>query len=143
MKAHLHTILTPFVLLLALALGAAPIHAADGASPGKVNINEAEVGQLTFLPRIGPALAQRIIDFREENGKFESTEDLILVRGIGEKTFALLEPFVATEGKTTLARKLRTSDAEAAHGSGSDGKKSEKPASKEEDAGEDRSDRPS
>ena len=85
---------------------------AMAAPAPQVNINTAGVSELAFLPRVGPALSQRIVDFREENGKFKDTADLMLVRGIGEKTFQLMEPYVSTSGETTLDSKVRTSDAE-------------------------------
>ena len=66
------------------------------------------------MPRIGPALAGRIVEFREENGKFQRPEDLMLVRGIGEKTLELLKPFVTTAGETTLASKVNLSRAQEA-----------------------------
>jgi len=77
------------------------------SSQGVVNINTATAEQLDLLPRIGPALASRIIDFREANGKFKSTEELILVRGIGESLYGTLEPFVTVEGTTTLKAPVR------------------------------------
>ncbi len=80
--------------------------AATGAA-GKVNINTASVQQLQLLPRIGPALAQRIVEFRSANGAFKTPEELIAVRGIGEKSFANLKPFVTVEGETTLKEKVR------------------------------------
>lgn len=104
------------VLVLALALSSLPVlaetdPAEEGSDTSKaaqvVNINTADASQLALLPRIGPALAQRILDFREENGKFEAAEELILVRGIGEKTFELLEPYVVVKGETTLTTKVR------------------------------------
>ena len=55
----------------------------------------------------GRRIAQRIVDYREENGSFQAAEDLMLVRGIGEKTFELLEPYVTLEGETTLTDKVR------------------------------------
>lgn len=83
------------------------------AESGVVNINTAGASELANLPRVGPALSERIVEFREENGKFKDPADLMLVRGIGEKTFQLMEAYVTTQGETTLDTKVRTSDAEA------------------------------
>lgn len=94
------------MLLLALASAAAP--AAEDAA-GKVNINTASLEQLRLLPRIGPVVAERIVEFRDQNGGFKSTEELLLVSGIGERTFELLEPYVAIEGETTLEEKVSSS----------------------------------
>ena len=58
-----------------------------------VNINTATLDQLQTLPGIGPVLAQRIIDYRKTNGPFSSVEDLIKIKGIGEKTLAKLKPY--------------------------------------------------
>ncbi len=54
---------------------------------GVVNINTAGISELVTLPRIGKKIAQRIIDFRKKNGRFKRIEDLMKVKGIGEKTF--------------------------------------------------------
>lgn len=54
---------------------------------GLVNINTANQSELDTLPGIGPALAQRIIQYRETNGLFQSIEDLKNVSGIGDKNF--------------------------------------------------------
>lgn len=75
--------------------GSAPTGAA-GAPAGKVNLNAATVADLDGLPRIGPALAQRIIDYRLANGQFSSVDDLRNVTGIGEKTFAGLKDLITT-----------------------------------------------
>ena len=56
-----------------------------------ININTADVKQLTELPRIGESTAKRIIEFRKKNGKFKRIQDLMKVKGIGEKTFKKLE----------------------------------------------------
>jgi competence protein ComEA len=80
------------------------------AAQGKVNINTADVEQLTMLPRVGPVVAQRIVDFRDQNGNFKSAQDLLLVSGIGDRTFDLIQPYVSLEGETTLSAKVSTSD---------------------------------
>ncbi|MDN5344700.1 MAG: competence protein ComEA [Clostridia bacterium] len=58
---------------------------------GKVNINTATLAELDTLPGIGPTLAQRILDYRQEKGVFRTIEDLKNVAGIGEKKFADLK----------------------------------------------------
>ena len=58
---------------------------------GLVNINTADARLLDTLPGIGPAMAQRIIEYRETQGRFETVEDLKRVRGIGEAKFAKLK----------------------------------------------------
>lgn len=65
--------------------------AAGGAGPaagGLVDLNTADAAALQQLPRIGPALAQRIIEWRTTNGRFTSVDDLLGVAGIGEKVLA-------------------------------------------------------
>lgn len=59
-----------------------------------ININTADKTELTKLPRIGPAIAQRIIDYRNLNGKFTSKEDIQKVKGIGERTFDKLKDLI-------------------------------------------------
>lgn len=61
---------------------------------GLVNLNTAEAGELQSLPRIGPALAARIVAWRESNGSFRSVEDLLAVSGIGAKTLDALRSLV-------------------------------------------------
>ncbi len=59
-----------------------------------VNLNTATAAELEALPGIGPALAGRILDWREQNGRFTSIDELREVSGIGEQRFAQLEPMV-------------------------------------------------
>ncbi|MCD5347326.1 ComEA family DNA-binding protein [Agromyces sp. S2-1-8] len=68
---------------------------AGGAGDGKVHLNTADVAELDMLPRIGPALAQRIIDWREANGPFTSTDQLLDVAGIGDAVYSGLVDLVA------------------------------------------------
>ncbi len=58
------------------------------AGDGLLDLNNADQAALETLPRIGPALAQRIIEWREQNGRFRSVDDLLGVPGIGEKLLA-------------------------------------------------------
>lgn len=69
--------------------------AGSGSSPGSpVNLNTADAAALETLPRVGPALAARIIDWRSVNGRFASVEQLLDVSGIGQKTFEQLRELV-------------------------------------------------
>ncbi len=60
----------------------------------KININTASVAELDTLPGIGPALAQRIIDYRTQHGDFKTIEDLKKVRGIGEALFNQIKDLI-------------------------------------------------
>lgn len=63
-------------------------------SSGKVNINTADMLELQSVPGIGPATAQKIIEYREHNGKFKSVEDILNVSGIGDKTLENMRPYI-------------------------------------------------
>ncbi len=76
------------------AIGETPPAAAGTTAGGLVNLNTADSTTLETLPRVGPALAARIIDWREANGGFGSIEDLMSVTGIGDKTFDGLKDLV-------------------------------------------------
>jgi competence protein ComEA len=99
------TLLTAMLVLLV----AAAALAVDGqtSAKGVVNVNTASSEQLQLLPRIGPALSERIMDFREVNGPFKAVEELVAVKGIGERSLEQLKPYVVTEGETTLKEKIR------------------------------------
>jgi competence protein ComEA len=63
-----------------------------------VNINTASLDELVKLPRIGEAIAQRIIDYRDDNGSFTRIEDIKNVTGIGESIFDEIKDLITVEG---------------------------------------------
>lgn len=67
---------------------------AASTSELRVDINEAGAAELSKLPGVGEQVAKRIIAYREENGPFEKAEELMNVRGIGEKSFLKLKPHI-------------------------------------------------
>jgi competence protein ComEA len=72
---------------LALAPVAAQAYQAKAPLTDKININTATAEQLQTLPGIGPVLAKTIIDHRTKNGKFNKIEEILNVKGVGEKMF--------------------------------------------------------
>lgn len=70
--------------------------AASSASSDTVNINTADANELATLKGIGPALSQRIIDYRNEHGAFKSIDEIKNVSGIGEKKFAAFKDKITT-----------------------------------------------
>ena len=70
---------------------AAPSAKAAAAQTGVVNINTASATELEALPGIGAKTAARIVEYRQKNGPFKKAEDLMNVRGVGEKSFLKLK----------------------------------------------------
>ena len=66
-----------------------------------VNLNSATSAQLEALPGIGAKTAERIIDYRQKNGGFKKVEDLMNVRGVGEKNFLKLKPLITVAAART------------------------------------------
>ena len=92
-------------------LGAAALvfgEGADSAPARKVNINTASAAELAYLPRIGMKVAERIVERRKEK-PFARPEELMEVKGVGEKLFLSLKPYVSVTGPTTLDSKVRLS----------------------------------
>jgi competence protein ComEA len=64
---------------------------------GKINLNTADAALLETLPGLGPVLAQRIVDYRQEHGRFDRIEDIMEVPGIGQRTFEALQDLITTQ----------------------------------------------
>ncbi len=93
---NLARILSDGEQLLVPGLGEVVAAAPPGVTAdGRVDLNTADAATLESLPRIGPAMAQRIIDHRASHGPFASADDLLSVSGIGAKTLEALRPLVS------------------------------------------------
>ena len=75
---------------------------------GVVNLNTASPEQIALLPRVGLKAAHRIVDYRKTNGDFKRVEDLMEVKGVGEKLFVTLRPHLSVSGPTTLTSKIKS-----------------------------------
>jgi len=104
---HVRILRPALSALLSLAFASIAL-AADPASgeSKKVNINQATAEQLANLPRVGAKAAQRIVDHRKAKGPFARIEDLMEVKGFGEKRFEQLKPYLTVSGPTTLEGKV-------------------------------------
>ena len=96
-----HLLILLMVVLSATALAAAPVPASAQDKPAEakaapapqmVNLNSAPAELLERLPGVGPKTAARIIEYRQKNGGFKKIEELMNVRGIGEKAFLKMKP---------------------------------------------------
>jgi competence protein ComEA len=108
------TMIRTFLIVSALGLpalvaGAPDVVQAQGtpavtqdSRTAPLNLNVATAAELERLPGVGPAMAARIVEYRQKNGPFKKVEDLMNVKGIGEKTFLNLKPMITvTPAKAT------------------------------------------
>jgi comEA protein len=107
MLTTLRTLMSIALVVLSLGVAAPSLTAAtDQDAPTRqtpkpapsdapaLNLNSATAAELEKLPGVGPATAARIVEYRTKNGAFKKVEDLMNVRGIGEKTFLSLKPLI-------------------------------------------------
>jgi competence protein ComEA len=93
MKHYRKTLLLVVIIIFSICL--APLLSAKEMK--KININEASVAELTQLKRIGPKIAKRIVEYRENYGPFVLPEDIMKVKGIGPKTYKLNKDRITVE----------------------------------------------
>jgi len=92
--------------LLAVAIFGAAVTAQEsrsGAAAAALNLNTATVAQLEALPGIGKSTAERIVEYRQKSGGFKKVEDLMNVKGIGEKSFLKLKPLITVAQRSERA----------------------------------------
>ena len=98
------TAMAPAVVFGArINLSAEALAKADQEQPAPkstINLNTATIDQLTTLPGVGRKTAELIIEYRTKSGGFKKIEELMNVKGIGEKTFLKLKPLVSAPPKT-------------------------------------------
>ena len=89
------------VLLVGVLLAGVPVAGQEkpskavAAAAAPVNLNTANVAQLEALPGVGLKTAERIIEYRQKNGGFKKVEEVMNVRGVGEKGFLKLKPMLS------------------------------------------------
>lgn len=97
-SVNLARVLSDGEQIVVYRVGENPNQAATGGAQGAtalININRASVTELDALPGIGPAIAARMIDWRTANGGFKKKDDLMQVKGIGQKLFAQIKDLVS------------------------------------------------
>tara|TARA_R110001583_G_scaffold42735_2_gene135869 strand:- start:17701 stop:18012 length:312 start_codon:yes stop_codon:yes gene_type:complete len=101
LKILMHTlIILSSVFMLSVSMQSFAADKVEMTTPpvqisNKVNINQASSEDLAMIKGIGPTKAQAIVDYRESNGKFNSTDELINVKGIGRGTLQKIEAFIS------------------------------------------------
>ena len=107
----MRSILTFAVVLFALAVAVAPAsaepvssHPASQSAAPALNLNTATQAELEKLPGVGPSTAKQIIEYRQKNNGFKKIEELMNIKGIGEKSFLKLKPLVTVAPAKTAER---------------------------------------
>jgi competence protein ComEA len=105
LRPIVRALVVPVLGLSLSGIGAHPA-VAEGDAQKVVNINQASPAEIARLPRVGLKLAERIVEHRKEHGAFKRIEDLMEVKGVGEKKFTSLKPYLTVSGPTTLVQKV-------------------------------------
>jgi comEA protein len=100
MTEQKHKVLALGLAAMIVALSLASAYAQPAAPKAKININTAPASELETLPRIGPKVAQRIVDFRTKNGNFKRVEEIMKVQGIGEKVYETIKDLITVGAET-------------------------------------------
>jgi competence protein ComEA len=87
------------VLLSGLTASAQQTEKGAATTGATINLNSATVEELEGLPGIGPKTAQLIVEYRQKSGGFKKIEELMNVKGIGEKSFLKLKPMLVVTAK--------------------------------------------
>lgn len=100
MKMTWMVLVTSLALVVPLLAGTAVSSIVSQDAELKVDLNRAGVEELMQLPGVGKTVAARIVSYREERGGFDAPEELMNVRGIGEKTYLKIETYVTVSKKS-------------------------------------------
>ena len=103
LREGVHLTMAVCALMLTLAAGAWAAES-QPALQGVVNINTANATELQLLPGVGEKRAAEIIDIRKAKGGFQSIDELVEVKGLGEAMLDRIRPHVTLKGKTTAHR---------------------------------------
>ena len=103
MKKRVLAALLMGALLTAAVPDALAQQPAAMAKAATIDMNSASVSDLESLPGVGRRTAERIVEYRQKNGSFKKIEELMNVKGIGEKSFLKLKPLIAVSAKAERA----------------------------------------